>query len=119
MKNTDGGSYFCTAIVSQAPRIATVAVLNLALGLQFIQRLVYSQWRIIMSKKPNTNKIKKILQRGVNFKLSREEYIKLTGADIPQNKNYTERKSAVAKLADEYGFRIIVIPEQLMFEKKK
>ena len=43
----------------------------------------------------------------------------MRGVDIPQDKYYTEHKSAVSKRAKEYGYRVKVIPEVLQFEKIK
>ena len=42
---------------------------------------------------------------------------RMTGADIPKSKSYTEKRSAVSKRAKEYGYTITVIPEQLVFSK--
>ncbi len=67
--------------------------------------------------KPNLEQIETRLNVGKEFYLTRQEYIKLTGADIPQNKYYTETKSAVAKRAKNYGFKVVIIPEIIKFEK--
>ncbi|MGO4972683.1 hypothetical protein ACTQ56_12030 [[Clostridium] aminophilum] len=70
-------------------------------------------------KKPNLIEVDKLLERGKNFELTRENYLKMTGADIPQDKNYTKKRSAVAKHARNYGFTIEVIPEKLVFHKSE
>ena len=41
----------------------------------------------------------------------------MTGIDIPKSKYYTEKRSAVAKRAKEYGYTLTVIPERLVFSK--
>ena len=66
---------------------------------------------------PKLDKITDILKEGKNFSLNRSQYIGLTGIDIPQQKSYVENKSAVAKLAEKYGYKIIVVPEVLEFHK--
>lgn len=66
---------------------------------------------------PKLDLIVRRLDTGEEFSITRQEYIKLTGADIPQNKNYTEKNSAVAKRARERGYWIEVIPEKLIFHK--
>lgn len=68
-------------------------------------------------KKPNLDKIIDKLKKDKNFSLSREQYLSYTGADVPQQKWYTENKSAVAIKAKEYGYIIKVIPEVLEFHK--
>lgn len=69
--------------------------------------------------KPNLDGIKKKMNNGKDFVLTRNQYIKLTGADIPQDKYYTSKRSAVAKLAEQMDFSVEVIPEQLVFKKNK
>lgn len=70
-----------------------------------------------MSKHPDLSKIEKMFLEGNNFHLSRQQYINYTGIDIPQNKSYTQTKSAIAKKAQEYGYYVEVIPEKLIFRK--
>lgn len=69
-------------------------------------------------KKPKLDKITDLFKSGQDFELSRSEYIKLTGADIPQSKSYTEKRSAVAKRANEYGYSLEIVPEIIAFKKK-
>ncbi len=68
-------------------------------------------------KKPNLDGIKKKMNNGKDFEITRDQYIKSTGADIPQNKYYTSRNSAVAHLAEQMNYRIEGIPEKLVFKK--
>ena len=67
--------------------------------------------------KPKLERIVDRFKKGKNFSLSREEYIRLTGADIPQSASYTRSSSAIAKRAKEYGYQITVIPETLVFTR--
>lgn len=71
-----------------------------------------------MSNRPELNGIKKRMDKGKDFQLTRTQYIQLTGIDIPQDKSYTERRSAVAKAADEKGYTVEVIEERIIFKKK-
>ena len=69
-------------------------------------------------RKPNLKEIEEKFELGADFSLSRKQYIELTGVDIPQDKYYTEKCSAIAKTAGRYGYRITVIPEVLQFQKE-
>ena len=71
----------------------------------------------IKLKKPKLEKIEELLKQGKNFSLTRERYISLTGMDIPQSKSYTENKSAVAKRANDYNYRLKVKSEIIEFTK--
>ena len=68
-------------------------------------------------KKPKMDAVVEKLKTGANFSINRSEYISMTGVDIPQSKSYTEKKSALAKKANEYGYIITVIPEVIQFIK--
>ena len=72
-----------------------------------------------MAQKPNLSTIIERLSTGNDFQLTRQQYISETGADIPQNKTYTKTKSAVAQMAKLYDYSIEVIPEILIFKKKR
>ena len=50
-------------------------------------------------KIPNMDKIIALLEKGDNFSLNRSQYKRMTGADIPKSKSYTEKRSAVSKRA--------------------
>lgn len=67
--------------------------------------------------RPKLTRIEEEMKKGKDFFLTRSQYITLTGADIPQKKSYTEKNSAVAKKASEYGYSITVITEVLEFKK--
>ena len=70
-------------------------------------------------KKPKLDEIEKELRKGRNFSLTDEQYLAKTGAQFPQRKSYAQRNSAVAKKAREYGFRVVVIPKIIKFERNK
>ncbi|MDO4459050.1 MAG: hypothetical protein Q4C42_03050 [Clostridia bacterium] len=69
--------------------------------------------------RPKLDKIVNLFDNGKDFEMTRSQYISYTGADIPQNKRYTEEKSAIARKAFEYGYEVKVIPERLEFHKVK
>ena len=69
--------------------------------------------------KPKYDRIISKFEAGENFTLTRQQYLNYTGADIPQSKSYTENKSGIAKKAQKYGYKITVVPEKLIFEKKE
>lgn len=62
-----------------------------------------------MATKPKLDLIEKLLQNGKDFSLTDESYNKKTGAWLPRNKSYTEKKSALANLCKEYGFKVVVV----------
>lgn len=70
-----------------------------------------------MGRKPDLKKIIASFEKGKDFTLTRQQYINSTGIDIPQNASYIKKSSAVAKKAMEYGYKIDVIPEKLIFTK--
>ncbi len=70
-----------------------------------------------MSRKPILTGFEDKFASGKDFSITRSEYIRLTGADIPQDKSYTCKKSAIAKMATGHGYHIEVIPETLKFKK--
>ena len=70
-----------------------------------------------MGRKPDLSEIEKKFQSGQSFSIDRTEYIRLTGIDIPQDKRYTEKQSAVSKLAQKHGYWVEVVPEILNFKK--
>lgn len=67
--------------------------------------------------RPKLDAIVRKLDMGKDFSITRQEYINLTGSDVPQDKNYTEKRSAIAKRAIERGYELKVIPERLEFHK--
>lgn len=70
-------------------------------------------------RKPDLTSIDKMFEKGKNFTLTRDKYIKLTGADTPQNAYYTKNNSALAKHAQKYGYEIEIIPEKIVLRKKQ
>lgn len=68
--------------------------------------------------RPRLEKIVEKMRKGKNFELTREQYIRMTGADTPQNEKYLMAKSAVAKRAHEAGYSITVVSEKLVFVKE-
>lgn len=69
--------------------------------------------------KPRLEEIAKQMEKGEDFELTGQEYKKKTHLDFPKDQNYAEKKSAVARKAREYGYRIEVIPQRIRFIKDK
>lgn len=67
--------------------------------------------------KINFAKLSNKFNSGKDFILTRQQYINAVGKDIPQDKRYTETKSAISKEARSYGYTINVVPEKLVFSK--
>lgn len=72
-----------------------------------------------MPRHPKLGGLIKRMLKGNDFQLTRTQYIQSTGVDIPQDKSYTEKRSAVAKAADENGYVVEVIEEVIRFRKKR
>lgn len=71
-----------------------------------------------MAKKPNLKELEKRMGKGdSSFTITGEEYRAKTGADFPKNKSYATNKSAIAKSAKTYGYRLKVKPLEITFEK--
>ena len=64
---------------------------------------------------PDLSKIRVLLESGKEVRITREKYISLAGIDLPQSKSYTEKSSALARLAHSLGFDVKVIPEVICF----
>lgn len=70
-----------------------------------------------MSKGPNLSAIIEMMQSNQDFSLTQAQYQHSTGAPLPKERSYTEKRSAVARCAKEHGFRVEVIPETIQFIK--
>ena len=68
-------------------------------------------------RNPKLLRIIELLEEGKDFELSNQQYKKKTEADFPKDKYYAEKRSAVAKIAAEYDYRIEVIPQRILFVK--
>ncbi len=72
-----------------------------------------------MGKHPKLDGLLRKMREGKDFEISRSQYKKLTGIDIPQDKKYTEKRSSISKKANDEGFDIEVIEERLVFRKRR
>lgn len=66
---------------------------------------------------PKLHSIDILLKKGEDFSLTLAQYRQKTGADFPKEKYYAENRSAIAKKAKEYGFKVVVIPQYVEFKK--
>lgn len=64
-----------------------------------------------MAAKPKLALIEKMLQKGNSFTLTDDSYKNKTGAWLPKDKSYTEKRSALAELCKKYGFKVTVIQQ--------
>lgn len=72
---------------------------------------------IPMSAQPKFDEMIELFQNGNDFELTAKQYANKTGAEFPKDKNYAEKRSAVAKRANKYGYTIRVIPQRIQFIK--
>lgn len=72
-----------------------------------------------MSMRPNLDSIKKLFKQNEDFSLTEKQYQVSTGVPLPKGTYYLKKNSAVAKIAKENGYDIIVQERTIKFEKKK
>ena len=65
----------------------------------------------------NLEKIEKLLEKNEEFSLTLDQYRQKTGIDFPKDKYYAENRSAIAKKAGEYGFKVFVVPQHIEFRR--
>lgn len=68
-----------------------------------------------MAKHPDLSGIEKMLRSGEDFSLTSSQYEKSTGSPIPKYRYYAEHRSAVAKRAESFGYRVEVVPAVIRF----
>ncbi len=72
-----------------------------------------------MSMRPNLDSILKLFKQNEDFSLTEKQYLVSTGAPLPKGTYYLKKNSAVAKIAKDNGYDIIVQERTIKFEKKK
>jgi hypothetical protein len=68
---------------------------------------------------PKLDDIVKLLESGETFSLTDSQYQEKTGLNLPKSSYYLLKKSAIAKKAQEYGYRIKLQERELTFEKEE
>lgn len=68
-------------------------------------------------KKPNLKGIDSLFSSGKSFSLTESQYYKETDATMPKDFYYLKNRSAIAKLAKKYGFKIEIKEKTIMFER--
>ena len=69
--------------------------------------------------KPNLAKIIELLESGEQFSLTESQYETKTGSNVPKDNTYLVKKSAVARKAKEYGYRLVLQERTILFEKEQ
>lgn len=54
--------------------------------------------------------IEAMLKNGKAFELTEEQYRANTGCNFPQDPNYIVARSAIARIAKEYGYKLEFVP---------
>ena len=67
---------------------------------------------------PKLQNIDKLLSIGKNFSLTESQYYNETEATLPKDFYYLKNKSAIAKLAKKYGYKILIKEKTILFEKE-
>lgn len=61
----------------------------------------------------NLDKLSTFFEKGIDFTLSQEEYEKITGGILSENKSYIKNQSALSKITREKGYFIEIEPMQI------
>ena len=72
-----------------------------------------------MPKHPRLDSIRTLLESGESFSLTEKDYAKTTGTPLPKESYYLKNVSALARLAKEYGYELIVQERTVTIVKKK
>lgn len=67
--------------------------------------------------RPKLDNIIKQLETGEDFSLTDSQYKRKTGLNIPKNPYYLLNSSAVAGVAEKYGYKLVIQERTLIFEK--
>ena len=65
-----------------------------------------------MGKHPDLDNLNELFEKGENFQLSDKVYEEKTGVALPKGNSYIKHRSALAKKAKEFGFKIADICEE-------
>lgn len=71
-----------------------------------------------MTKKPDLKPLISLFESGKDFELTDAQYEKKTGAPLPKAKNYILNKSALAREAQKYGYKLEVIEKKVLIKKE-
>ena len=72
-----------------------------------------------MAKHPHLESIEQLLSENSNFTLTSTQYEKETGTTLPKGDYYLKKKSAVAKIAEKFGYRIETKERTIEFIKER
>ena len=64
------------------------------------------------------SKIEELVNTSTTFSLSERQYKELTGKPLPKDRSYLEKRSALARFANNHGLKIIVQERTISFEGK-
>lgn len=67
---------------------------------------------------PKLEEVIELLELGEPFSLTESQYKVKTGLNIPKNNKYVVEKSAVARKAMEYGYKLKIQERIILFEKE-
>lgn len=67
---------------------------------------------------PKLEKIIELLESGEPFSLTDSQYKRKTGLNIPKDNTYLMKRSAIARKAKEYGYKLVLQERQISFERE-
>lgn len=67
--------------------------------------------------KPNFEKIIPLLEAKKSFSLTEKQYEESTGVTLPKGNYYLQNKSALSRIAKEYGF-VVEVQERILSLRK-
>lgn len=68
-------------------------------------------------KHPNFEKLYPLFQSGEDFSLTETQYKQSTGSSLPKDNRYLQTNSALARIAKEKGYKIIVTERTVSLKK--
>lgn len=71
-----------------------------------------------MARKPNLKSIETLMKSGGVFQLTASQYLKETGSSLPKSSWYLINRSALAQLAQKFGYQVKVQERIVLFENK-
>lgn len=72
-----------------------------------------------MAKHPKLEMLEKLFDSGKDFELTDAQYERKTGAPLPKNSHYLVTDSALARKAEEKGYKLELIEKRVIFTKKE
>ena len=68
-------------------------------------------------KHPNFDKLYPLFESGEDFSLTEAQYKQSTGVSLPKNNRYLQQESALARIAKENGYKVVITERTVSLKK--